>query len=119
MIFLCTYSLCPTKAYTCAQIHNCNKTNRQLANGGLQKCRHMLQSSDDTFRLSLLVHTYEHVCKVYCRHMYILSFKQKNLSILKPVSHNRKHCTFLVILKKSLQENCKSAHSEFYRSDSL
>src|SRR6218665_971357 len=37
----------------------------------------MLQSSDETFRLSLLVHTYEHVCKVYCRYMYRLSFKQK------------------------------------------
>src|SRR6218665_3863052 len=90
-----------------------------FTNGGLQKCRHMLQSSDETFRLSLLVHTYEHVCKVHCRHTYRLSFKQKSLSILKPVSHNRKHYTFLLILKKLLQENCKSAHSEFCRSDSV
>src|SRR6218665_2597420 len=26
MKFLCTYSPCPTKAYTCTPVHNCNKT---------------------------------------------------------------------------------------------
>ena len=82
MKFLCTYSPCPTIAYSCTPIHNWNKTNRQFAftNGGLQKCRHMLQSSNETFRLSLLEHTDEHVCKVYCRHMYRLGFKQKSFS---------------------------------------
>src|SRR6218665_1285986 len=51
-----------------------------------------------------------------------MCFKLKNLSIFKTSLKQSQaflaFCTFWIILKKSLQENYKSTHSEFYRSDS-